>query len=121
MDFLNNIWTAISTPNESLINIMMIPCSIIENILVVYMAMYLLKISATKKQKILYVSLASIEGLITLIFIPAPYNSLINYLLAFCIFKYSFKVSVIKSLIGIIVPTIMFGLIGTLVLNPFVK
>ena len=121
MEFLNNIWTAISTPNETLINVLMIPCSIIENILVVYIAMYLLKIQMTKKQKILYITLASIEGLITLFFVPPPYNSFINYILAFIIFKFITKSSIIKCLLSIIIPTMAFTLIGTLTLNPFTK
>ena len=121
MDFLNNIWTAISTPNETLFNITAFPLMFVENTLIMYLALYILNIKASKKQKITLVLLLSIEGLISLYLLPAPYNSLINYILALLIFHFIFKINILKSLIGIILPTIICGLIGTLVLNPFVK
>ena len=33
MEFLNNIWIALSTPNEGLVDILLIPAVILENIL----------------------------------------------------------------------------------------
>ena len=57
MEIFNNIWTALSTPNEGLVNILLIPCAFIENVLIMYLFLYILNIKANRKQKIIYVIL----------------------------------------------------------------
>ena len=111
MEILNNIWTAISTPNEELINILVIPLIFIENILITYLFINFLNIKATRNQKLLTIILYSIEGLLTLFFIPAPYNAFINYIITFIIVKLIYKISILKSLLAVIFPTIVFVLI----------
>lgn len=121
MEVWNNIWTAISTPNEGLVNFLLIPCGIIENFLILHICVYLLNIRANKRQKILYVILTSLESVSSLAFIPAPYNAFINYILIFIINYFIFKLGILKTILTVITPTIICGLIGSLILNPFVK
>lgn len=121
MEILNNIWTAISTPNEELLNIMAVPMIVIENTLAMYLFIFLLNIKSTKKSKIIYVVLSSFCSFITLNFIPTPYNSIANYLIIFMIVFFTFKVGILKSLLSVITPTMIMVLIGTLTLNPFFK
>lgn len=40
MEIFNNIWTALSTPNEGLVNILLIICSIFESIIIMYLFIY---------------------------------------------------------------------------------
>ena len=56
-----------------------------------YLFLYILNIKADKKQKFLYVILASIEGLITNNFIPSPFNTIINYIILLLIVYFIFK------------------------------
>lgn len=121
MEILNNIWTALSTPNEELINILAIPMLIIENILIMHLFINLFTIKSTRSQKLLYIGLVSMMSLITLNFIPTPYNSFINYILLFLIIHIIFKIGIIKSLLAVIVPSAILVLIGSLTLNPYVK
>lgn len=51
MEILNNIWMAVSTPNESLINIIAIPAVIIENFLIMSLFISILHISANDIRK----------------------------------------------------------------------
>ena len=53
MELLNNIWNALSTPNEGLMNIIMILGSFVEAILSFLVFTTLLNISSTHKQKII--------------------------------------------------------------------
>ena len=39
MEILNNIWTAISTPNEQLLNVLLLPICFVENCLI-FMLIY---------------------------------------------------------------------------------
>ena len=121
MEILNNIWQAISTPNEGLLNILLIPCSFIEATLVMYIFVYLLKIKCNRKQKVLFVILQSLIGLVLLPLIPSPINSFISYLTIFLLVFFIFKVGVLKSLLAVIIPTMITVLIGALTINPFVK
>ena len=60
MEILNNIWNALTTENPNLVNIILIFCMFIENYLSLKLFSLILNISATRKQKILYVLLVTI-------------------------------------------------------------
>ena len=51
MELLNNIWNAISTPNEGLINIISIPANFIEVTFSLFLFSNLLNISSTFNKK----------------------------------------------------------------------
>lgn len=121
MEIFNNIWTALSTPNESVIKFLCIPLTFIENTLIMYLFMYILNIKTTKNTKILYVILSSISSLITTNFVVVPFNTIANYLILFFIIYFIFKPNIIKTILAILIPTIVFALISSLLLNPFIK
>lgn len=121
MEFLNNIWTAISTPNEGLINILAVPLTLIEDILSMYLFIYLLNIKTTKKQKIIYLAITYTTSMITLNLLPPPFNWFINYIALFITILLTFKLNILKSLIAMIIPTAILVLIVTLTINPFMK
>ena len=62
MELLNNIWNALSTPNEGLMNTIMILGSFVEAILSFLVFTTLLNISSTRKQKIIYICVSTIES-----------------------------------------------------------
>lgn len=121
MEIFNNIWTALSTPNESVIKFLCIPLTFIENTLIMYLFMYILNIKTTKNTKILYVILSSISSLITTNFVVVPFNTIANYLILFFIIYFIFKPNIIKTILAILISTIVFALISSLLLNPFIK
>lgn len=121
MEIWNDIWNAISTPNEGLLNILCIPLSILELFFGLLLFSSILDIKVTSKQKLLYVFLASLESIITFNFIPSPYNAFINYMFLYITIYFLFKIGILKSLLAIIIPAMFFVLIGSLTLNPFVK
>ena len=50
MELLNNIWNALTTPNEILINIILIPSAIIEGFLTLMIFSTILDLKTNKKQ-----------------------------------------------------------------------
>ena len=72
MEMLNNIWTVLSTENEILIKILSIFLLLIEMPLIMQFFLTLLNISATKKQKIIYLSITIPIGLLCIFIIPKP-------------------------------------------------
>ncbi|MBO4293261.1 MAG: GHKL domain-containing protein, partial [Clostridia bacterium] len=65
--------------------------------------------------------LSSFEGFIILSLIPPPYNAFINYILLCIIIHFIFKTNILKTIMCVAIPTVIYALICTLVLNPFVK
>lgn len=119
MEILNNIWMAVSTPNESLINIIAIPAVIIENFLIMSLFISILHISANRYKKIAYVLTLSAIGIFTMYFIPNPFNIFINYFASVAIAYFVFKNSLLKTTISAIIALTIFNLIGILILNPY--
>ena len=120
MDILNNIWTAISTPNELVINICFIfLITFIEAPLSFSLINTVFKLSYSKFQKYLYIFVISIFGLLGMFLINWPYNVIINYVSAFIILFFVMKLNFVKSLIATLFPSIVFNLVGNLIFNPY--
>ena len=121
MEMLSNVWTALSTPNEELMNILKIPLFFIEAPLIMYMFIYALNITATKNQKITYLIFMILVSLLSNYVIHDPYNVIFNYGMMFILIYIIFKLGILKSFIAMIVPSSVFTLIGVLLLNPFLS
>lgn len=77
--FLNNIWVALSSENLELVNLFMIPATVIEHCLFMNIFLIIFNVNTSFKQKILYVSLISLISIFSLNFILSPFNVIINY------------------------------------------
>lgn len=120
MGILNNIWLAVSTPNEVLINIIAIPGTIIEIILIMLLFISISNINANVKQKILYVLSMSIISLFTALCIPDPFNIFLNFFIPIILAYIIFRNSLLKTSLSVIMSLIIFNLIGICILNPFI-
>lgn len=121
MGIFNNIWPTVSTPNEGLVNIVSMPIFFIENLLCLLLIIYLLDVHLSKKQKYYYVIIASLEGIISMQFIPNPFNIFINYVFIFILLYKYLGLGWLKSCISLSIQPIIFGLVGSLISNPFLR
>ena len=119
MNILNNLWLAISTPNEELVKIVCVFLLFIESPLSFSLINNVFNLSCTKKQKYLYILVVSIVGTLASFILPWPYNIVLNYLTAFLILYFVMKLSFVKSFIATIFPSIIFNLLGSLLANPY--
>ncbi len=119
MEILNNLWIALTTENETLINLISIPLFFVENYLILQLFIVILHINSSKKQQYFYVVIMSIVGMISQFLLPSPFNALFNYIIMFLFITIYFKLHIILSTIATIIPTLAFALIGTLILKPF--
>lgn len=120
MEFFNMIWNAISTPNERLIDIFLIlDTFFIEAPLTFCIITSIFKIDYSKKQKYIYILLASIISTISMFLLDNPYNIAFNYIFNFIIIYLVFRISKLKNLIATIFPSIIFSLLIALFLNPY--
>ena len=121
MEILNNIWNALSTENAALIKIISVPCTFIEIYLTFRLFTAILKTNYTKKQLYVYVISVSLVSIITSIIIPEPYNVFINYAFIFILLLKYFNFSILQAIAAVIIPLAIFGLVNSLLLNPFIR
>ena len=120
MEILNNIWTAISTPNENLLSILSIPITLfIEIPLTFGLIVTIFNIEYSKKQRNLYIIITTIIAILTTRVLDWPFNTIFNYLASFMVLYFILKLNVIKSFISSFFPSIVFSLVGYLILNPY--
>ena len=119
MELINNIWIALTTPNELNTMLLTLPLAFVEFFVFMKIFLVFLQIQSSKKQQLLYVILATTSSILSKLFIPAPYNVFLNYLLLFLIAKIVFKISTFKSLIGNVISFTISSIVSALVLNPF--
>lgn len=121
MEILTNIWTALSTENEFFIKFISIPCTFIEIYIIFMLFTSILKTTYTKKEKYIYVVTVSIISVLSSFFIPEPYNVIINYTFSFILLIKYFHFRILKSIAAVVIPLAIFGLLHSLLLNPFLK
>lgn len=121
MEILNNIWMALSTPNEMVMNILLIFAGIVEGFITMHLFISILNIDSSKKQRLMYISIITIVSLLNIVIVPNPYNIFVNYLAMVILIHYIFKSSILKSIISTICPVVILGLIGSLFTNPYLS
>lgn len=119
MEILNNIWMALSTPNEGLVNIILLLSTFIESTLFLFILTLLLNIPFSKKNALIYILFSSIFGMISMSFIPAPLNIILNYIAMLILIVCIFRTSLFKSIASVMIVALSFALVGTLILNPY--
>ena len=119
MELLNNIWSALTTPNETLISILSVPFSIMEIILSMLLFSTILNVKSTNKQKLLYVILTSFISIIGNYFIPAPFHLIITYICLIICIRMIFKTDILKTILAFIIPIIIFALLGMFLTKPY--
>lgn len=100
MEFLQTIWTALTTPNEGLTKILFIPLSFLEAFIVMLFFTTILNIKSTNKQKITYIFCMSILALISNYLLPNLYSTIVNMILWPLLVIFIFKVSVLKGILS---------------------
>ena len=119
MEFFNNIWVALSTPNTGLLNILFIFTTLLEHFLSMNLFMNILNMSTTTNKKVLYVVLMTITSLLTLNFVQNPFNILINYIAMIVFICILFKCSFFKGFVATISSILIYGIVGFLITNPY--
>lgn len=120
MGIFNNIVTALSTPNELLMNFVTVLATILENYLLMTLFANFLNISKGIKPKIIYITIMSLFSLISIFIIENPFNVVFNYLMMILTSYFIFKNSFLKTSLSVITAGIIYNIEGALILNPFI-
>lgn len=119
MEILNNIWVALTTENTTIINIMLVLFLFIEMPLTMELFLTILNITATKKQKLIYLALTIPIGIVCVFLIPKPYSNIVTLISAPIIIMYVFKIKFLKALCAEFIPVICITVFETIVTRLF--
>ena len=104
MEIFKTIWTALTTENELLSNIIYLPIMFLETIINTLLFSTLLNIDIEGSKKNKYIVFTSILLYVISIFVPNPYKSFINLVILLFTIHYFFKTSIIKTILATIIP-----------------
>ncbi len=121
MEILQTIWNALTTENELGVLILSIPLSFLESTITLLLFKSILKIKSTKKQNVTYIISFSLIGLISLFFIPAPFNTFINLIACPILVYFIFKTNILKAILAEVIPYIIFFIFSSILVMLFVK
>ena len=119
MEIFKTIWTALTTENELLSMLLLIPDTFIEILVNMLLFTTLLNIHAEKKVKIKYVLTYSTIISISNVFIPNPYKSYVNLILVFIFIHYFFKLNILKTILATIIPAFITVLCESIIIKIF--
>ena len=120
LQFLNNIWIALSSENVELVNLLLLPACIIESFLHMNSILILFDVNVSKFKKSAYILCMSIVGAISLYVIPEPINVIVNYACILLLISIIFKLNLFKSLLALVVSVFIFVLLNILLQNPYI-
>ncbi len=120
MEFLNNIWVALNTPNEGLMKILSIPLLFVESSLSLFLIITILNLKVELKNKILYIVITALSSFIISILLIYPFNIIFNYISIFIIIHFTLKTNYLKTIVSAVLPSIIFTLMQTLLFNPYI-
>ena len=98
MNILQTVWSALTTPNETLIKFLSIPLTFLEFYVSMLFFTSILNIETTNKRKLIFVLTYSIIADIMLFAIPSQYYVFINIILFPVLIFFIFRTSIIKCI-----------------------
>lgn len=107
MNILQTIWSAMTTTNESLVKILLIPLSYLDAFVVMLFFTTVLNIQATRKRKIIYVLTYGTIGNIFRFIVPLSYTIFVNLIIWPIIICFTLKTTFLKSILSEIISMVM--------------
>ena len=76
---LNSIWTALTTENVELLNLIFIPGSLVEAYILMSLFLIPFNVQSNRKQNLTYMICMMFVSILNLYVLSSPYNVIVNY------------------------------------------
>lgn len=119
MQILQNVWTALTTENEGLVNITGIPFCFIEAYVIMLIFTQIFKLNSTKKSRIIYTILLSSTALISRTLIPNPYGTFINLIACPLLIYFIFKTKIFTAIFAEVLPLLLETIVDLVLIKLF--
>lgn len=118
-EIINNIRNALIIPNALAIDLISF-LGFIESYVAMLLFTTILNVPTTRKQRLSYVLIFSITGILMKLFIPMPYSTFLCLLVNFLSIHFILKIPVMKSIVALIIPLILTVLFESILSKIFI-
>ena len=119
LQFLDSIKSLLNSENPELISIILIPACFIESALLYNIVVTFLRVNLEKKKNIFYTIFFSIISVVLSLLIPAPFNTIIFYILVVFLLKIILHVNLLKCFFSLLLSLFIIALISLLIQKPY--
>ena len=121
MEFINTIWSALTTENEALCKYMGILFVFVETTIAILLFTAFLDLKPTAKQRYTHIFTLGVLALINSFVFVDVYTILLNLILNFICIKIIFKISLIQTLFAQVIPMLVQALLEYVITNIIFK
>ncbi len=115
MEIFQTIWTALTTPNEVLTNILILPMYFIEAYVSMLLFTLILNIQTTKEQKRLYVLVVGCVGILISLLFSSPFTAFFNIISIIISIIFILKVSFLKGFLALFIPLLATAIVESII------
>lgn len=119
MNILQTIWSALTTPHETLVNLIFIPINFLDAFIGMFFFTTLLNITPSQKRKIIYVIIYGLIGNILTFIVPATHKLFINLIIWPILIFFILKPGFIKTLLSVVTTLIVTSILESVFINMF--
>lgn len=121
MDILQTIWTAMTTPNESLVKIIFIPFTYLEVFVVMLYYSTILNIQSSNKKKLIYVLIYGTIANLFIVVTPLSYIVFVNIIIWPVLIFFILKTSILKALLAEVITIVTTSILDYVFANVFLR
>ena len=115
MNIFQTIWTALTTENTVLTNLVIIPLYFIEAYVSMKLFSVVLNINSTKKQKQIYILVVGCIGVLIKLIFATPYSTYLNVISIILSIVFILKVNFFKAILALFIPFLTTAIVESIV------
>lgn len=119
MNTIQMIWSTLTSQNEALTNILLIPLAFVDAYVCMMYFSTILNIQSSKKSKIIYVVTYGIIAILLTFFVPSPYSIFVNLILWPLMVFFLLKTTILKSILSEVISMMTSAILEFLFANMF--
>lgn len=117
MNILQTIWSALTTQNVTLTNVLGIPLTFLDISVCMFYFSTILNIKTTRLQKILYILIYGVIANIATFTIPATYKIFFNIIAWPIMIFLILKASILKSILSVVITLVVTSILESIIIN----
>lgn len=119
MNIFQTIWSALTTPNKTLFNIIAFPLNYLDAYVCMLFFTTILNFNTSKKRKILYVIVYGTFSMFINFLVPSSYKIFVNMITWPIAIYFFFKPGIVKSLLSMVITLIVTTILESIFVNLF--
>lgn len=119
MNTIQTIWSALTSQNETLTNMLLIPLAFVDAYVCMMYFSTILNIQSSKKSRIIYVIAYGIIAILLTFFVPSPYAVFVNLIVWPLMVFFLLKATILKSILSEVITLVTTSILEFMFANIF--